>query len=481
MGGFFWTKKGKNMTVEIGNQIPREVLNEHVEAVETTALGTVQEATHIKSSLSPFLHLPTYKIHYPENVTRVLENVYEEYNEAFTPLVSANQEWESDYRFARNDRGTPINRWVQVDMVGLPKSFLQKAEDFSEDEIRNLLKGSIFEIENSIAMYQLLDKIFSNGTPSRFSRIYRASLEELKREHQRPVALLAVTDQKHEAMRTSEFGKSEGEDLSDDEVHHLSGFDRFFGPEEFKRYLDENNGECDYLLFARTSDPVAKLKKPGTYVEVPLLENDETRRVIKANTITFNVDNPTWDNGDSRRINDTKEYLPSMGMAFEARQLDSLFSDGVISHMANGKPFVEYQGNRLSADFEDYLLTQGIEPRKVGEGEVQLRAKPMKGAYGCYGHLTQALEDRKFRAELKKNIQQRGPYVIQPELATPVIVNETTGQAYTYIDRNFLTTDGNEYRFMGGFRSMMPIDYVEAKQGRIHGNGATVWAEVTIP
>ena len=75
-------------------------------------------------------------------------------------------------------------------------------------------------------------------------------------------------------------------------------------------------------------------------------------------------------------------------------------------------------------------------------------------------------------------MRERGPYVIQPEMATPIIVNETDGAKYTYFDRVFLSTDGQNYRLMGGFRSLMLTTSVEVRNGRNHGSKDTVWAEI---
>ena len=107
-----------------------------------------------------------------------------------------------------------------------------------------------------------------------------------------------------------------------------------------------------------------------------------------------------------------------------------------------------------------------------------VRTKPMQSSYGCYGHLRGSFADKRLRQELRKNLRERGPYVIQPEMHIPTIINETDGKAYAYIDRNFLAFTNGQPRFLGGFRSLMPIESKEAQNGRIHGNGSTVWAEI---
>jgi hypothetical protein len=132
----------------------------------------------------------------------------------------------------------------------------------------------------------------------------------------------------------------------------------------------------------------------------------------------------------------------------------------------------------LSDDLKQYLLSRGINPNLVASGEIKGRFKPMLGSYGCYGHFREPLNRLKTVNELKINLKQRGPYVFQPEMKIPTISDQSSGSTYTYIDRNFFSTDGRNYRFMGGFRSLMPVHSQEAKMGRNHGSNSTVWAEI---
>ncbi|OGE18052.1 hypothetical protein A2769_00085 [Candidatus Daviesbacteria bacterium RIFCSPHIGHO2_01_FULL_37_27] len=295
----------------------RLLLDQNIEAPGSGSLGTISLRTDIKSTLGPFQIYPEYKTTYPQVVTQALENLYGEYNQAFRRLVAANKEFDKDYQYCLSPDGTPINSFVQIDMVGLPAGFLEQAATLREEDIREALRGRIFEIENSIAMYSLLEYFFSDGTQDTlFKRQFRAGLDDIRQKYGRPIALLAVTDQKYQAMRETEFGKMRGAPLTDDEVREYSGFDKFFSPEEFKKYLVENGGQSDYLLYVRSSDPVAKMKRPDLVIDEELLADDNLRRIIKANALTFNIDNPNLPIGDSRRINDTKEYLGAMGMAF---------------------------------------------------------------------------------------------------------------------------------------------------------------------
>lgn len=449
------------------------ILDEAIKEPERTHLGEIVDRWDIESSLRPFHTLPEYRTEYPHAVINALGELFQEYNQAFVPLVEANQEWETDYQYTRYGiNGDPINRWVQIDMIGLPQRFLDAASRMDHSTVREVLRQRIFEIENSLAMYQLLERIHSrDGEPSLFDRVFRSSLQSLREQYGKPIALLALTDQKYNSMKSSEFGKSEEEQITDEEVKRLSGFDRLFGPQEFLEHLEENGGECRYILFVRASDPVEKLKKPKTTFRIPLLENPVTRKVIKANAITFNIDRPDEPIMSMTRINDTKAYLPLMGMAYRADTFEDVFEE--IIYRDNDPALI-----KLNPQLREYLRSHGIDQQKLDSGYVCFRAKPMVGSYGCYGHVTVDTIDGDTRSELRKGLRERGPYVIQPEMTTPIIVNESTGQTYTYIDRVFFATDGRTVTFMGGFRSLMPLDSVEAQKKRNHGNHSTVWAEI---
>lgn len=446
---------------------------------EIQKLGNIVKRKDIKSSMSPFQTLPEYKTIYPQVVTQALGELCDEHNRAFSPLVETNREWDSDYLYCT--QGTmPVNFAVQIDMVGLPQAFLREATNMSVAVARETLRGKIFEMENSLAWYQFLEKIFSREQEySFFKKRFLACLVNLRKRFGMPIALLAVTNQKYSAMRELEFGKSDGEPISDAEVFDLSGFDRFFGPTEFRQHVEENRGECQYLLYARTSDPVAKLKNPALVVENSLLSDHSMRRIIKAYALTLNIDAPEMQY--AKRINDTKEYMPGMGMAFPVHSEESLFSSEFREHLYARKLYAGFNGtSRLAPEFVRYLQSREIDPMEIESGEISLRAKPLKGTYGCYGHITGKLPVTEFRKELRRELRKRGVYVVQPEMETPVIVNETDGQAYTYIDRNFFSSaNGQQSEFLGGFRSLMPLDSIEAKESRIHGNSLTVYAEIT--
>ncbi len=341
-----------------------------------------------------------------------------------------------------------------------------------------MLRRKIFEIENSIAMYHIFESVFEKNGTSRFRTGWRAALADIRRAYDRPVALLACTEGKYEAMLGVEFGR-EGEwpALSDEKVREITGFDRYFGPREFREYIARNDGKCDYLLFVRASDPVSRLRNPGGPAESSLLLDSRLRRIIKEHSLTFNVDNPDWSMSDPRRINDTKAYMPLIRMAISVESDTDIYTPEFQQHLRKKKAFATFaSGRRLSPTFTAGIKSLGVNPDMVEAGSSILRFKPMRNAYGCYGHLHGSLTDTEFRRELRVQMRKRGPYVVQPEILNPTISGN--GHTYIYMDRNFMTCINGSIHFIGGFRMLMPIDSWEARLGRNHGSRYSVWAEI---
>jgi hypothetical protein len=210
--------------------------------------GPIVERKGIRSSLAPFWVAPEYKVD----------------NAAFSSLVSINREWESDDRYATDPSGRSLNFAVQIDMAAAETEFLHAAAVLPADELLRELRKRIFEIDNSLAMYSLLEGLFSRGG-------WRATLDSLRKQLGRPIAVLAVTEQKYRDMLASEFGRNAGEAPADDEILRLSGFNAFWGPQQFLDHLAAHEGECASLLYVRASDPIQKLRKPEECIEHPLL------------------------------------------------------------------------------------------------------------------------------------------------------------------------------------------------------------------
>ncbi|MEM1312185.1 MAG: hypothetical protein AAGF07_01840 [Patescibacteria group bacterium] len=267
-----------------------------------------------------------YKTEYPTVVTEVLKEIYAEYRKSFIPLIEKNKEWDTDYQYCIDKDGTPIIYGVQMDMQPLLEGFLEKCSnnDLTKDQIKQIIKNSIFEIEGSMAMTPLLEVLFrENGEETQFKFAIRSMIESVRNVHKRPVIMLAVTKEKKEAILASEFG-IENEDPQPEKIRIDSGYDNVWGPEEFENFVN-NNGEKDVPLFyVRSSDPVAKLKNPELKVET-LLDNDEYRKIIKAHALTLNINNPKNVNENSK-INDTKEYMEKTNLGYIARSVKDIYS-----------------------------------------------------------------------------------------------------------------------------------------------------------
>jgi hypothetical protein len=418
----------------------------------------VIEVSHIRSSLSPFKVAQGYVVEYPEKVKIALGKIFEDYNNTFNQIVPLNQEWSEDYQFARLSNGDYFNFAVQIDMKGLEDEFLEWSKNASIDEVKESLRRRICEIENSIAMYQMLSAIFDSGE-DHFANGWRKALNEFREKTGKSVVLLAVTKEKYEGMLASEFGGY----VDKKEVYELSGFDDFWGPEEFLK----NKEREDVIYFVRSSQPVSWQRNPRTKVNHPILMYSQLRKIIKAKSITFNVDDAAWYenlNGVNyvKIINDTKEYMIRMGLGFPLNSYGDL---------------VDKENLKLTKNFERFLLKNEVDPEEVIKGEKLIRVKPLKLFYGGYGHLRGRILDKEFRQKLKRELSLRGPYICQIEMEMPKVKDEE-GREYAYIDRVFYAYLNENPVFIGGFRNLMPINSFEFKRGRIHGNSEAVWAKI---
>lgn len=449
------------------------------------SMGEVALRTDIRSTDGPFTYFPDYETEYPHAVIEALGEIFMDYNEAFRPAVTANMEWPTDYQYAITPDGTPINRFVQIDTMGLKPDFLAKASTMNKEELRAALEAQICEIEGSIAGYDILGGMFAdeNGN-SEFRSGFRHALQKLKEETGRPIALLAVTDSKYEAMLGSEFGKQPGEVITDDEVRAISGFDAFFSPEGWKQYLAENGGTSEYLVYVRASASTKKLRERdaaathkinAVVTEPSLLDDPKERETIKALAITFNVDGPY---AGEHAINDTKKYMVEMGLAVEARCVEDLLSPGYRAHIASENKTQAYPGEVYSEELTAYLLKRGADPEQVRTGKVPLRLKPRDGAYGAYGHIRGRITNGELRRDIQASMDEWGEYVVQLEMQAPVVINDQTNETYTVLDRNFMAIVDGKPVFLGGFRSLMPANSQEARSGRNHGGSYTGWAKI---
>lgn len=403
-----------------------------------------------------------YAVQYPQTVVQALGMIFAEYNDAFQDLVRNNQEWESDYKYCQTREGKFVNPFVQIDMKGISSQLIEQLAQMPVEAVVNVLKPRIFEIENSLARYNLMRGIFSwDGQESRFQKNMDTALDRFRERFDQPVALLAVTQSKYEHMLATEFGLKPDDPRRHDSTYikALSGFDYFFGPEDFSAHIQETGRACNYILYARTSLPLDVLQNPSSKIDIPLLQNPATRKVIRENAISFNID--ALDGNSATAINDTKAYLISMGLAFPVTSPDGL----------------------NSAEFMAFLAARGLVNEKgQPRAGLNIRLKPTNGFYGCYQHIREMIGSATLVKELKKGLKIINSFVAQPELTITRLFNTNSQNSgsFGFIDRIFFYTEGapETTKFIGGLRNTIPDGEVEIKKGNIHGNKEAVWAEI---
>lgn len=445
-------------------------------------LWPITQNNTIQTSLAAINIFKDYKVQYPQIVIDVLWELYKEYNDAFKTLINNNRESSQDYQYCCDNDWNPINYFSQIDMTWLPQEFLDHINNgkLSKDEIKAILRSRVFEIENSLAMYQLLERMFTlDCSESNFKKNFRFIIDSIRKKYNKPIALLAVTDEKYLEMKANEFWKNSDDDLSPKEVSELSGFDYLLSPSQFQELAEGYKDDFPYLIFARTSLPVSVLKKPTIESPTSLLNNDVYRSIIKKNSITYNIDAPEF--WSDKKINDTKKYLSLMNMAYDIWDRKDIFSDEFNTFLEKWWAYNDYKWDRLSQWFYDFIISQWVTPEKVALWNTKIRCKPLDESYWCYGHLSFALNDAEKRSRLGKEIKNRWKYCIQIEMNMPEVQNASWDSIqYSYIHRNLFGIDAGSWEplFMWWVVCYMPIDSKEAEQWRNHWNNKVVYAEI---
>lgn len=442
------------------------------------------------------------KIVYPPELIEALIIILNEYTNSFDKMIRVKQG--NDYYQPASFNGKFVNFGFQIDMRALPPDFLEEAKKMPPLELASFLKKVIYEIENSLAMYSLMRGLFGNfkeySSKTFLGINFNTALELWKNYHEKKLVLGAVTIEKFESMLMWEFGISPENfgRLSLEELRKrvklLSGFDDFYGPVQLGRVNLE-----DVILYMRTSYPISWLKKPEE-ISIPLLQDPEKLALIRNRAITFNVDNPkevnflltlqnleiVFDkgNGFGLIITDAqKRHLENLGLLH--RVIKDIFYPTIINDtkealvlMGIAFPLTRCEDINLNNPlFREFLESRGENPDNP---TMRLRIKPAWLHYGGYGHKRGRWNEQEFRRRLKKSLQTRGPYVVQPEIPPLIFKNESNKIEYAANDQMFFLYDPlvGEYKFAGGQRISLPVESEEARRGRIHGNRQTVWAEI---
>lgn len=392
-----------------------------------------------KSLLSYF---ENHKIALPSNIQNAFINIFKEYNRVFQNLVSKNMNDSGDYSYNVLENGDRVNWIVQIDLKGLGNDFINSCVSLAPNAVENRIKGRIFEIDNNWAAYSVHAHATDPSKTSRYKHRTMAMLAHLRLKTAKKIILLSLTDEKYLSILSSEFGLKHIGEISPDIVMDLTGFDDFWGAREFIHHVENIKDIDDYLFYVRSSDPIRKLKNPRAKIVHPLLSVEKYKRIIKNKSLTFNIDDIEWSLDDARRINDTKMYLPAMGIA-------DMIED------ARGFTFLQSK-----------------------YGNIRLRAKPAIGAYGCYGHLSGYLIDKKFRYKLKTGMQNWGRYIIQPEYEPSSIMNTVDECEYVYMDRVFCGIINQKEEYFGGLRVYIPAHSFEVKKRRLHITSEAVLGEI---
>lgn len=461
-----------------------EISTEKINIGNTETIKTIPSRNTENGIVNAEFYRFTNYIEYPPIVVEALALILDGlYNPAFHNVLQLRQP--EAYKPAYINNGKFKNLMVQVDIAGLPLSFLEGASGKPIEELQEIIINRMFEAENSLAMYNLMRGIFSpqateTYSPQSFFGInFDSALEMYRNYFNAPIVLAAVTEGKYEAMLTSEFGVLDPRKLTEERVRLLSGFDRFVGPKNLEGILTHQSNP-QIIFYMRTSYPTSWLRNPAknTPFSIPLLENPEFRAKIRDRAITPNVDDPEVVNefigglstGKYRLVRDDNYHfalVPTSEM--RGRLYPPIVNDT--------KEYLAYLGYPIIVKPEDIEL--------LLESSQGYRLKPLSLHYGGYGHIRipggkiSGKIIRKKRIALDEGLKTRGPYIAQPEIP-PYIFEDQNGKKFAAIHRVFFAYDPYErrYKFIGGLFNAIPVDSTEVKRGRIHGNKQAVWGQI---
>lgn len=423
-------------------------LNTLVENPIEMDLGPTDTRYDIPSKLGPFMVKNHYCVDMPVNVTKALLEITREYNTAFSRVVEQNLEIPDAYQYAFDKETSEyINLVFQIDMRALPIDFLITLDNYEIPVIKEVLKRSVFEFEDSLAMLNLLRMQFETNGVSHFKDGLDRTFNSLRSTHCKGLALLATTQEKLDSILACELGVEHLSEVNDQTVRQVLGYDKLIGPEEYLKMLTTNSAN-DYLLYVRSSSPVANLRDPKIEVLPTILDDKSIRHEILRNCVTLNLG----------VLNDTKIAMLNMGLGVE-------ISSENLNQVLDNREI-----NQLCAEYGLNLE----DPR--------LRLKPRDGVFGCYGHHTMNISDLaggKRRRKLNKDLNQRGEYVVQPELPSTQI--SSNGETLNAIHRNFVgyNMQNHQYEAIEGVLAMMPAN-PKARITTVHGSSSSSYSPVIL-
>lgn len=460
----------------------------------------IYQLSGIPSDEAPF-HILDKSLILEKELVESLAAIYQEFQDKFK-LPKEAREFDTDYQYSLA-KGTAMPA-VQIDMAALSPDEIQAALKMSTTERHDFLIGKIFEIEGSIAAYGMLSNLFNqtaakNINSSDWGVNWRKMIDSYRTTYQKPVVLLAASQEKYESMLGYEFGLTAeqiaaGLHPTPEQVKLITGFDDYWGPAAYQNYVEQlpawtgQNLPAEHpLLYVRASNPVEKMKDPSFELKDSILDNPKLRQLIRAFSLTTNIDNPSAP--FSSHVNDTKSYMSAMNLAFEVNLEDPDVKLWISNQTnSNGSGSLKLMGKNKDNTFilrlRDFLVSRGIDP----EGDFYLRAKPMVDVFGGYGQLKlkfQSGRPGKMNI-LEREMLQRGPYVLQPELISNSRIDAAATE-HREIWRLFFgslaTEPENKQIFpIAGLVNSIPATSIEirGKVERVHGNIGASFREVKL-
>ena len=412
-------------------------------------------------------------IRYPEQLLKVLWELYQEYNEIFQTLLEKNKESSQDY--VNSAFETPTNIAVQIDMTGMPPKFLSDISSwkYSDTELKQFVSSKIFEIENSLAAYSLLRNLWESSV---FQENFDEQLDKIRATTSKKVKLLVLSEEKYKSVASFDAWFIDDSQDRAATVRANTWFDDLYGPEDILKAKEENE---EALYYVRASLDRAWLKNPDWNFSQDLLSNHELRAYIKRNSVTLNIDNP--DSEYDEIVNDSKEYMPAMKMGYRVESMADIFTQEYIDYMQIQKKKGTFEWSIYCEQLQQYLLEKSYSLEQIQANWVELHLKPMKVAYWAFWHVSWDFTKSDKRQKLQKELTNRWSYILQPRMRNSECFDETSAEGYIYIDRIFMGIDPltQSPKFIGWFRNFMPKESQDGKKWIVHGSPKTVYASIT--
>lgn len=415
---------------------------------------------------------------YPDSIKVALWILFGRYAREFKNLVNITKDSLTSYQYCYTSGWDLMIPFTQFDITFLPEEFMKRMENIDPMILAEVLSPFIFEIESSIAYYELLSSITQvwNEVTS-FGQGLREQLNMIRLKTWKKIILLATSNKKFQSIKELEFGVPWISQLDSKIIMQKSWFDGLFWPDDFVSYFNSLDWwiGSDVIFYVRASTDASELKE-GWEKSSNLLENELYRQFIKDNTITANIDAPMSD----FPINDTKKYMKNMSLGYSFNSLDEVISSEAMERIISGKNLDTFSGNFYTNELEQYLLAIWIDADIISSWKLTFRCKPMEGSYGAYGHVRLRIQDTKSRKKLKDAMRWWKSYVLQVEIPAVLIKNSATNEEFRAIDRVFMSMDGEgNVRFLEGFINAIPADNDEALKNNIHGSKLTQYGKIS--